>query len=59
VTAPRLVPADSVAEIIPAYRDTPIEGLLRYHNLREVYPAVLIAPLLYRVEDDRLLQIVA
>ena len=27
-------------------------------RLRSVYPAVLIAPLLYRVEDDRLLQIV-
>jgi carbonic anhydrase len=38
VTAPRLVPADSAAEIIPAYRDTPIEGLLRYHNLREPLP---------------------
>jgi carbonic anhydrase len=27
-------------------------------RLRALYPTVLIAPLLYRVEDDRLLQIV-
>jgi carbonic anhydrase len=27
-------------------------------RLRAVYPAILVAPLLYRVEDDRLLQLV-
>ena len=28
------------------------------NRLRRSYPALLVAPLLYRVEDDRLLQIV-
>jgi hypothetical protein len=27
-------------------------------RLRAAYPALLVAPLIYRVEDDRLLQIV-
>jgi len=37
--ATRLVPADSVADILPRYRGTPIEWLLRYHNLGEPLPA--------------------
>jgi len=32
-------------------------ALAEAHRLRAMYPAVLVAPLLYRVEDDRLLQI--
>lgn len=35
----RLVPVDSVSDILGAYRGTPIEGLLRYHNLSEPLPS--------------------
>jgi carbonic anhydrase len=34
----QLVPADSIAEILPRYRGTPIEWRLRYHNLGEPLP---------------------
>jgi carbonic anhydrase len=36
---PRIVSADSVADILPAYRGTPVEWLLRYHNLGEPLPS--------------------
>jgi carbonic anhydrase len=29
----RLIPVNSVDDILPAYRDTPIGRLLEYHNL--------------------------
>jgi carbonic anhydrase len=35
---PQLVAADSVADILPAYVGTPVEWLLRYHNLAESPP---------------------
>jgi carbonic anhydrase len=35
---PRIASADSVADILPAYRGTPVEWLLRYHNLGEPLP---------------------
>jgi carbonic anhydrase len=35
---PRIVPADSIADILPLYIGTPIEWLLRYHNLAEPLP---------------------
>ncbi|HWN17497.1 MAG TPA: hypothetical protein VNO19_01165 [Gemmatimonadales bacterium] len=34
-----LVPANSVGDILPRYRGTPVERLLRYHNLGESLPA--------------------
>ena len=33
-----LVPVDTASDIFPKYRDTPIEWLLRYHNLGEPLP---------------------
>jgi carbonic anhydrase len=36
---PSLVPVNSVRDILPRYRGTPVERLLRYHNLREPLPA--------------------
>jgi carbonic anhydrase len=36
---PRIVPADSIADILPAYARTPVEWLLRYHNLAEPLPS--------------------
>jgi carbonic anhydrase len=35
---PRIVPADAVTAILDRYRGTPIEWLLRYHNLAEPLP---------------------
>lgn len=35
----RQVPVESLGDILPAYRGTPIESLLRYHNLGEPLPA--------------------
>jgi carbonic anhydrase len=36
---PQIIPVDSVSDILPAYRRTPIEWLLRYHNLSEPLPS--------------------
>lgn len=36
---PSLAPVNSVRDILPRYRDTPVERLLRYHNLGEPLPA--------------------
>ena len=36
---PRLIPVDSPSDILPAYRRTPIEWLLRYHNLSAPQPS--------------------
>jgi carbonic anhydrase len=33
-----LIPVDTVSDILPKYRGTPIERLLRYHNLGEPLP---------------------
>src|SRR5688500_6027049 len=35
----QLIPAASVTDILPIYKGTPIEWLLRYHNLGEPLPA--------------------
>jgi carbonic anhydrase len=35
---PQLIAANSVADILPAYIGTPVEWLLRYHNLGESLP---------------------
>jgi carbonic anhydrase len=35
---PQIIPVDSLSDILPAYADTPIEWLLRYHNLSEPLP---------------------
>jgi carbonic anhydrase len=35
---PSLVPVNSVSDILPMYRGTPVEQLLRYHNLGEPLP---------------------
>jgi carbonic anhydrase len=47
-------------ESIPIYEIADAVGFVvgEASRLRAAYPAVLVAPLLYRVEDDRLLQIV-
>jgi carbonic anhydrase len=52
--------AEHFDEAVPVYEiHDAVEFVVGEANrLRAVYPAVLIAPLLYRVEDDRLLQIV-
>lgn len=34
----RIVPVESIDDILPPYRDTPVEALLRYHNLGELLP---------------------
>ena len=34
-----LIAADALEAILPQYRGTPIELLLRYHNLRDPLPA--------------------
>jgi carbonic anhydrase len=34
----QLIPVDASTDILPQYRDTPIESLLRYHNLGEPLP---------------------
>ena len=34
----RLAPVERAADILPAYRDTPVAALLRYHNLGEPLP---------------------
>ena len=44
--APVLREVASVADILPAYRGTPIEMLLRYHNLGEPRPATHGSPVL-------------
>ncbi len=36
---PSLIPVHAAIEILPKYRGTPIEWLLRYHNLKETLPA--------------------
>jgi carbonic anhydrase len=36
---PGIVAADSIADILPAYTGTPVEWLLRYHNLAEPLPS--------------------
>jgi carbonic anhydrase len=36
---PQIIPVDSVSAILPAYRGTPLEWLLRYHNLSEPLPS--------------------
>ena len=36
---PQIIPVDSVSDILPAYTRTPIEWLLRYHNLSEPLPS--------------------
>src|SRR5687768_11460922 len=35
---PRLAPVERAEDILPPYCDTPIESLLRYHNLGEPLP---------------------
>lgn len=35
---PSLVPVNNLNDILPEYRGTPVERLLRYHNLREPLP---------------------
>jgi carbonic anhydrase len=35
---PRIVAVDTIADILPAYVGTPVEWLLRYHNLAEPLP---------------------
>ena len=35
---PSLIPVSATGDILPRYRGTPIEWLLRYHNLREPLP---------------------
>jgi carbonic anhydrase len=52
---PRVIPVDSVDDILPRYARTPIEWLLRYHNLAEqVAPAAKRAELLVGMcMDDR------
>ncbi len=42
----RLVPVESVADIFPQYRDTPIERLLAYHNLDRPFATYTQAELL-------------
>lgn len=39
VIVPRLIPVDSVGDILAVYRGTSIEWLLRYHNCGEQLPA--------------------
>jgi carbonic anhydrase len=36
---PRIVAVDSIGEVLPAYAGTPVEWLLRYHNLAEPLPS--------------------
>jgi carbonic anhydrase len=36
---PRTLAVDSIGDILPAYTGTPIEWLLRYHNLTEPLPS--------------------
>lgn len=36
--APQTLPVDSVSDIFTAYLQTPLEWLLRYHNLGEKLP---------------------
>jgi carbonic anhydrase len=52
--------AEHFDELVPLYEieDAVAFALEETRRLRAAYPAVLVAPLLYRVEDDRLLQIV-
>ena len=38
-TVPQIIPVESVSDILPAYAGTPIEWLLRYHNLSEPLPS--------------------
>src|SRR5688572_4659557 len=38
LTMPQIIPVDSVSDILPAYVHTPLEWLLRYHNLSEPPP---------------------
>jgi carbonic anhydrase len=38
-TVPQIIPVDSGSDILPAYTRTPIEWLLRYHNLCEPLPS--------------------
>ena len=44
VAGPRLVEVRSIDDILPAYRGTPIELMLRYHNLGEPRPSTHGAP---------------
>ena len=39
VTSFRTIAVDSVSDILPAYAGTPVEWLLRYHNLSEPLPS--------------------
>jgi carbonic anhydrase len=39
MTSFQVIPVDSVSDILPAYARTPIEWLLRYHNLSEPFPS--------------------
>lgn len=52
--------AEHFDESVPRYeiQDSVAFVIEETERLRESYPALLVAPLLYRVEDDRLLQIV-
>jgi carbonic anhydrase len=38
LAVPLIVAVDSIADILPAYVGTPVEWLLRYHNLGEALP---------------------
>ena len=40
----RIRPVDALDDILPAYRGTPLEQLLRYHNLGEPLPATTGRP---------------
>lgn len=43
---PSLVPVVTAQDILPAYLGTPVETLLRFHNLREPLPATYGSPAL-------------
>jgi hypothetical protein len=36
--------ADTLDDVLPAYRNTPVESLLRFHNMREPLPATYDRP---------------
>ncbi|MEW6736226.1 MAG: carbonic anhydrase, partial [Acidobacteriota bacterium] len=38
----RLIPVNSKTEILPEYRNTPVEQLLLYHNLAELLPKTTV-----------------
>jgi carbonic anhydrase len=39
-----LLRADTLADVLPAYRNTPVESLLRFHNMREQLPPTYERP---------------